>query len=50
MKKTIYIRDKSLWATVKHLARAKGISVSTLICLALREYVRTNPPDVPLNM
>ncbi len=40
--KTIYTNDKD-WATIQKFAKAKGLSVSTLIQLALDEYMRAHP-------
>lgn len=36
---TIYVSDDSLWRMAKRYAKRNGISMSTLIMRALREYI-----------
>jgi predicted HicB family RNase H-like nuclease len=40
MNKTIYVKDSELWNALKERAKIQGISMSTLIERALRNYLK----------
>lgn len=48
--KTIYVRDARLWAVATEVAKLEDVSLSRIVELALKHYIKTYHVDTPYSL